>query len=162
MSAALLEKHKDYILINLPPVLDGNTCRQFDEQIAEIDDSHVIIHCGIQTFIPKDWLRVLLKIHLSLKTKGKSMKLIHANPVLTNHLKKEGVDAIFCISKDLKDALTQLGCVTKKSMDIEFVDPFLTATIHVLKVQANVEASAGKVSLKKALKNGINLEVIYA
>ncbi len=34
-------------------------------------------------------------------------------------------------------------------MDIEFVDQFITATIHVLKVQANVEASAGKIALKK-------------
>lgn len=149
-TAASLEKHKDYILINLPAVLDGNNCKLFDDQISEIHDSHVIINCGNQTFIPKDWLRALLKIHLNLKAEGKAMKLIHANAMLTNHLKKEGVDAIFGIGKDLKDALTQLGCLAKKSMDIEFVDPFLTATIHVLKVQASVEASAGKISLKKA------------
>lgn len=148
-NAAVVEKFKDYIVINLPPVLDGNNCKAFDEQILEIIDTHVIIHCGNQTFLPKDWIRSLLKIHLNLKASGKSMKLIHANPVLTNHLRKEGVDAILGISKDLKDALTQLGCGPKKTMDIEFVDPFLTATIHVLKVQATVEAKAGKIALKK-------------
>jgi chemotaxis protein CheX len=149
-TAALFEKHKDYFLINLPSVLDSQTCKTFDDQIAEFHDGHVIINCGNQTFIPKDWLRALLKIHLNLKSEGKSMKLIHANPMLTNHLKQEGVNAIFGIAKDLKDALLQLGCLTKKSMDIEFVDPFLTATIHVLKIQATVKASAGKISLKKA------------
>ncbi len=149
-TAALFEKHKDYTLINLPAVLDFQACKVFDEQVTQINDCHVIINCESHTSIPKDWLRALLKIHLNLKAGGKSMKLINANPMLTNHLKKEGVDAIFGISKDLRDALTQLGCVVKKTMDIEFVDPFLTATIHVLKVQASVEASAGKISLKKA------------
>ena len=148
-NTAVVEKFKDYIVISLPAVLDGNNCKVFEDQIQGISDGHVIINCGNQTFIPKDWLRALLKIHLNLKAGGKSMKLIHANPVLSNHLRKEGVDAIFGISKDLKDALTQLGCGPKKTMDIEFVDPFLTATIHVLKVQAAVEATAGKVGLKK-------------
>lgn len=34
-------------------------------------------------------------------------------------------------------------------IDINFVNPFLAATLHVLKVQAQVEATPGKVYLKK-------------
>lgn len=34
-------------------------------------------------------------------------------------------------------------------IDINFVNPFLAATLHVLKVQANIEATPGKVFLKK-------------
>lgn len=153
MSAAtfIKEKTKDYIVLNLPSELDSNSGKAFDDEIDGIKDCHVIVHCGIHTFIPKDWLRSLLKIHLNLKAEEKCLKLIHANPVLTNYLKREGVDSILGIAKDLKEALSQLGLTgPKKTMDIEFVDPFLTATIHVLKVQAQVEASAGKPSLKKA------------
>lgn len=150
MYAVKLEKHKDYSLLYLPNTLDAHTCRSFDEQIAEIPGSHVVVHCGNHTTIPKDWLRALMKVHLSLKAEGKALKLIHANPMLLNHLKREGVDAIFGIARDMNEAIQQLGCGKKKTMDIEFVDPFLTATVQVLKVQAGIEASAGKVGLKKA------------
>ena len=34
-------------------------------------------------------------------------------------------------------------------IDINFVNPFLAATLHVLKVQAQIEAAPGKVYLKK-------------
>lgn len=34
-------------------------------------------------------------------------------------------------------------------IDINFINPFLAATLHVLKVQASIEATPGKVYLKK-------------
>ncbi len=34
-------------------------------------------------------------------------------------------------------------------IDINFINPFLGATLHVLKVQANIEATPGKVYMKK-------------
>lgn len=155
MNTALpISRHKDYILLKLPLSMDAVTCKSFDESVGELSGGHVIINCGNHTFIPKDWLRLLLKIHLNAKAEGKLMKLVQVNPVLFNFLKREGVDSILSISKDLNDALSELGCGKKTTMDTEFIDPFLTAAIHVLRVQANVEARAGKLSLKK---NGDNI-----
>lgn len=39
--------------------------------------------------------------------------------------------------------------MTKKALDTDFVNPFLDATLHVLKVQASVTAEAQKISIKK-------------
>ncbi len=38
-------------------------------------------------------------------------------------------------------------------IDINFINPFLGATLHVLKVQANIEAAPGKVYMKKPADN---------
>lgn len=39
--------------------------------------------------------------------------------------------------------------MTKKALDTDFVNPFLDATLHVLKVQASVTAEAQKITIKK-------------
>ena len=77
------------------------------------------------------------------------MRLILVKPPLIAHFKKEGVDTSFKYSAGLREALVDLGLVTKKMLDTDFINPFLNATLNVLKIQAGVEAKAGKIFLKK-------------
>lgn len=149
-SAFVLDQHKDFASLKLPVNLDALTCREFDHRVDEINGTHLIVACGNQTFIPKDWLRLLLRTHLRLKAEGKGLKLIQVNAVLQNYLRKEGLDTILDVCKDFNEALIELGCGAKKTMDTEFINPFLTATIHVLQVQAGIESKSGKVSVKKS------------
>lgn len=149
-TAISIDRQKDYVTVKLPENLETAAYKEFELRIPELTGVHVIVSCVQHTFIPKDWLRLLLKIHLNLKPEGKSLKLVSVNNILLNYFKKEGVDAILGVCRDLPEALTELGCNHRKTMDTEFIDPFLTSAIHVLKVQASVDARAGKPALKKS------------
>jgi chemotaxis protein CheX len=147
-----VQKNEGYTVINFEGELDYNQCKVFDEEVDSISangDTHVLINCENITSLPKDWLRAFLRMHINLKKDNKFLKLIHVNLALMNYLKKEGIDTTFKIAKDLRDALNEVGLAPKRTLDTEFINPFLTATMHVLKVQATIEAKPGKVHMKK-------------
>ncbi len=152
-TAFIVEKNEGYTVVRLEGELDFTHCKIFEEAIDGISNNanaHVLINCESVGTIPKDWLRGILRINLNLKKDGKVLKLFHVNPALMNYFKKEGIDTTFKIAKDLRDALTDLGLAPKRTLDTEFINPFLTATIHVLKVQAETDAKPGPISVKKA------------
>lgn len=147
-----VEKHEGYTLIKFEGELDFNQCKLFEEEIDPIStnpDSHLLINCESLTSLPKDWLRAFLRMQINLKINNKFLKLIHVNIAMMNYLKKEGIDTTFKIAKDLRDALNEVGLAPKRTLDTEFINPFLTATMHVLKVQATTDAKPGKVHVKK-------------
>ncbi len=151
-TAFTVEKSEGYTVIKFEGVLDFTQCKVFEEAIDGISGSgnaHVLINCESVGIIPKDWLRGLLRISLNLKKDNKVMKLFHVSPALMNYFKKEGIDTTFKIAKDLRDAQTDLGLAPKRTLDTEFINPFLTATIHVLKVQAETDAKPGPIHVKK-------------
>lgn len=147
-----IEKFEGYSVIKLTGDLDFRTNKNFEEQIDGISNdasSHVIADCEHLVSLSKDWVRSLLRIQINLKANNKFLKLIHLSPAIQTHLKKEGMDGTFKISATLKDALEETR-PQKRTLDTEFINPFLTATMHVLKVQASVEVTAGQVYVKKA------------
>lgn len=145
-----ISMNEGYNLISLPLTLDYNNCKSFEEKIDEVSNAHVIVDCESIPSIPIDWLRALLRIQLNLKKDKRVMKFIGVNSLLMNNLKKEGIDTSLKFGKDLRDALTDLGLAQKRTLDTEFINPFLVATVHVLKVQAQTEAKAGPIHLKKS------------
>jgi len=148
-----VEKNEGYTIIKFDGELDYNQNKLFEEQIDAISsngDTHVLVNCESITSIPKDWLRSFLRMQINLKKDGKLFKLIYVSIALTNYLKKEGIDTTFKIAKDIRDALNEVGLSPKRTLDTEFINPFLNATIHVLKVQATTDAKPGKVHVKKS------------
>jgi hypothetical protein len=105
----------------------------------------VVANCDPLPELPKDWLRCLLKMHLKTKRDNKFLKLIHVNGMLQICLRREGIDTTFRIAQDLRDALHETGLAPKRTLDTEFINPFLIATVHVLKVQSQIEATPGQV-----------------
>jgi chemotaxis protein CheX len=141
-----------YTKLRLEGSLDFSQCKAFDEQIEPMLNSpinHLIVDCQLLMNFSKDWVRSLLRLQLAIKAAGKGMRLININQSISTYLKKEGIDSAFVTSKSLTAALLELGVMAKRTIDMEFVDPFLTATLHVLKVQASVESKAGKPFVKK-------------
>lgn len=146
------EMCEGYKKLRLEGTLDFAQGKAFDEEIEPMLTSahnHLIVDCQMLMSFSKDWVRSLLRLQMALKGSGKSMRLINVNQSVLSYLKKEGIDGAFQISKSLTAALIDLGIIAKRTMDTEFVDPFLTATLHVLKVQASVEAKSGKPFIKK-------------
>jgi len=152
-TAHLIDKHEGYTIVKFNQELDYNQSKKFEADIEGLiknDTNYIVVDCESVGTIPMDCLRTLLKLHLHLKKDNKFVRLYHVSPVLMTYLKKEGVDTTFKITKDIKDALAETGFSPKKGLDAEFVNPFLSATIHVLKVQAQVEAKSGPLHVKKS------------
>jgi len=110
---------------------------------------HVIVNCEHLTEVTKPWLRVLLLISSSLNKVNKEIRFILVSQKIKDFFKDEGVNKAFKISSNLRDALAEFGLVTKKQLDTDFINPFLSATMDVLKIQANTASKPGKIYLKK-------------
>lgn len=141
-----------YITVRLIGNCDVNNIGDFEKDLTSyISDPfpHLVVNCEHLTSISKDWIRVLLKMQVDLKQVNRGVRLILLNSALLQVLKREGVDTAFKQAPTLREALVQFGLVTKKMLDTDFINPFLTATLFVLKTQARVSAEPGKIFLKK-------------
>lgn len=141
-----------YITIRLSGVCDAFNVKPFQAAlIPYLKDPwpHVIFNCENVDTLSIDWARAFLTIQTNLKAQNKAMRLVQVNADTKKLFKENGLDLSFKIMTNLREALSDLGLVTKRMLDTEFVNPFLTATLHVLKVQAQIEANAGKIYLKK-------------
>lgn len=148
-----IEKHEGYTVVKLTGNLDYAHAKNFEGEIDGISNhanGHVIINCEHLASFSKDWIRIFLRLQINLKSYDKFLKLIHVHPALMTLFKKEGIDSTFKISTTLKDALDEAGTPPKRSLDTEFINPFLTATLHVLNVQAQITAKAGQIYKKKS------------
>ena len=48
-----------------------------------------------------------------------------------------------------RDALIEFGLLNKKSLDVDFINPFLGSVVRTLSVQTSTEATPGKLAIKK-------------
>jgi chemotaxis protein CheX len=141
-----------YTEIKLDTILDYANCKTFNDEIDTITElpNHVLVNCEQVVDFPKDWIRALLRIQNKVKQVNKNLKLIHVNQAVVTILKQEGIESTFQISKDAKAALEEFGLIVKRTLNMEFINPFLAATLHVLSVQAQTEAKPGQVYMRKA------------
>ncbi|WP_408095915.1 chemotaxis protein CheX [Peredibacter sp. HCB2-198] len=148
----LIEKEEGYTVVKLSGNLEFPHAKSFEGEIDGISnnaDGHIFLDCEHLTSFSKDWIRIFLRLQINLKSNEKSLKLIHVSPGLMTLLKKEGIDSTFKIASTLKDAMDESGAPPKRTLDTEFINPFLTATLHVLSVQAQITAKAGPIYKKK-------------
>lgn len=147
-----IQINQGYTVINLDSVLDYNNCKSFEQDMTTFtnESNHVLINCEQIVSFPKDWARAFSRLQQQLNKKNCHLKLINVNVATLGELKREGLDTYFKISKDANEALKEFGIVVKRTLDTNFINPFLNATIHVLKVQAQTEANPGQIYKKKA------------
>lgn len=147
-----IQSFDNYLLIKLKGSCDFSNIKGFYDEVMNLlqySRPHVVIDCEDLLSISKDWVRELLRLHLFLKSNERMLRFIQASPALKASFKTLGVDDAFKTRGSLKEALIDFGLAAKLTLDTEFINPFLDSTINVLKVQAGVEANAGKIYLKK-------------
>jgi chemotaxis protein CheX len=146
----IIEKFEGYVVVKLDKKIETLNTKDIDSQMTSLSSQHfVIVDCDSLTLIPREWLRTLLKVHLNTKKDNKFLKLINVNSFLLSYLKKEGLDTTFRMAKDLKEAMNETGLMPKRTLDTEFINPFLSATVNTLKVQAQIQTEPGQVYVKK-------------
>lgn len=145
-----IEKFDGYVVVKLNKKIETLSVKDLDAQISAVSSQKfVIVDCDSVGIIPREWLRTLLRVHLNAKKENKFLKLISVSSSLLSYLKKEGLDTTFRFAKDLKEAMNETGLLPKRTLDTDFINPFLAATINTLKVQAQIKTEAGQVYVKK-------------
>lgn len=144
---------KDFVTLNLRGDLDNLNHNGFDLALKtpfENADKHLVINCEHMTSITSKWFKSFNDLQIYLKPSNKKVVLVMVTPMLKSHLKAQGMDSAFRMFPSLREAMTELGLVKQQKFDTEFINPFLTATMHVLNVQANIKVMPGKIQLKQA------------
>lgn len=148
-----MTKHTNYFLLKLSGNLKDATAEDYLKQnFPEMIESgfDVIVNCTNITNISRGWLRALSATEKQVRENKKGLRLIRVPNSIQLTILNEGLSRILKSSNDLRDALLSLGLVTKLSLDVGFINPFLSATLNVLKVLVAVEARAGSIFMKKS------------
>jgi chemotaxis protein CheX len=144
-------KGDGYTTLRLIGSLEHEHLAPYEKEIPEhLSDPcpHFVVNCEHLSGLSKGWIRALLKLKGDLKKYNKEIRLILVKNNLAEILHNEGIDTAFKYAPGLREALVDLGLVTKKMLDTDFINPFLNATLNVLKVQAGVDAKPGKIFVK--------------
>ncbi len=140
-----------YLTLRLIGPCETNDLGSFEEEIQKLLSDpfpHVIVNCENIAFLGNDWQRVLLRIQQDLKKRNRFVRFLNVKNPLRVFLIQRGLNLAFVEAKSLHSALLDFGLVSKRKLDTDFINPFLSATIHVLKIQASIDARPGKMYLK--------------
>lgn len=147
-----MTKHTNYTLVKLSGDLKDASADSFSKEILpEILKTgfDVIINCSSVTNLSRGWLRALTATEKQVRESKKGLRLVRVSTAVQAIFLSQGLSRIFKPSNDLRDALLSLGLVSKAALDVGFINPFLSATIDVLKVLVGTEARAGAIFMKK-------------
>ncbi|MBY0515776.1 MAG: chemotaxis protein CheX [Bacteriovoracaceae bacterium] len=145
-----------FLTLQLFGVLHNDNLKGYEDVFSQYttQQAHIAINLEHAVSVSMGWWRWLLKVQTDLKALQKKMCLILVKPQMRNELKKEGLDTAFTICANIRDAQTEFGLIKNKMLDTDFINPFLDATLHVLKVQSQVDAVAGKIFIKNPATKG--------
>ncbi len=149
----LIEKRPTYHSMKLCGPMSVESVRDLEKEIQQLTTAPIlplIVNCEGITDLSPAWLRLLARVAKELRSCNSVLKLAHVSPLLQEVLVTEGLSSSLRSSPTVHQALLELGLATPRQMDVNFINPFLIATAHVLQVQASTQALAGKPVLKTA------------
>jgi len=120
----------------------------FDKEQKESGLKLLIVQCVDCGYISGNFLRELLAVYKTLKSVNGQMRLVGANESIQGFLKTNGVDRVLINKVSLRGALADFGLIKLKDIDVNFINPFLNATVKVFKIQCFIELKAQKPFLK--------------
>lgn len=140
----------NYFIVKLDGELSLASLPAFEDEQPKLLNMCVIFNCESLSGLDRQWIRSLVNFEVFLRKHNLGIRLINVSTQVKKHLQAEGVDNLLKVSANLHSALIELGIVTNKVIDTDFINPFLLATLKVLDVQAKTKATAGKIFLRKA------------
>lgn len=151
-----LKRLEGYNMFTLHSHANASGAKLFELDIDEVlgqeeEVSHFVVDLSEHESINQAWVRALLLLVRDVKKSSFDIRFIGVNTQLRRQMKSLGVDTAFKSVPSLSIALKELGVkVVDQKVDTAFVNPFLNATIQVLKIQAQVEAKSNRVFLKES------------
>jgi chemotaxis protein CheX len=144
----------DYLLVKLSGECTGDEkpslTEVFQKGVAESRLKLAIIQCGDCGKIAPNFIRELVAVYREVKSKNGQMRLVGANDSIQEVIRANGVDRVLVNKMSLRGALVDFGLVKTKDIDVNFINPFLTSTVKVFKIQCFMELKAQKPFIKSA------------
>ena len=110
---------------------------------------HVIDFTGVLDFREKAY-RPFIQFNQVLKSVGKRLFVINLSQKLLAQFKQGGLAASFVVAQNLADAVNKAKPAgAKPGLDVEFINPFVTATQTVLGTQCNIKLNPSRPYIKK-------------
>ncbi len=140
--------HALYRLKGVPAEAEAG---EFETEMTKLmaNAVHVVIDCEGLRDLPQSWIRAILKAQRDLRGFEKTLKLASVPDHVMGIIRTAGLETSLKMAPTVKDALKDLAPPAPKKLDVNFINPFLDATISVLEVQTQTKAKAGTPHLKK-------------
>lgn len=140
-----------YIAIKLDGELTAEGAVLFQNDFEQFikPTHHLIIQCENCSGMVPQWVRVLMAMAMELKKINRQVRVVQATPKVMQFFKDQGVDKALKCLKSLREAQVELGLATKKAIDTDFINPFLSGTMKVLEIQCKTKSIPGKIYVKK-------------
>lgn len=144
-----LVKSDGYNTLKLSGAFDDDYAKQFESDglprlLAEAP-ANWVVNCAGLSEIGNHFAKSLIKLQREMKSHNKQLRMILTNEKVKSFLFQNGLNSALVISPSLREAMVEFGLATKKAIDVNFINPFLTGTIMALKIQASINATPGKI-----------------
>lgn len=148
----IVTKYSNYIYLILNNDPNEKMAEDYLKETLPVIENYgldLVVNCDRLTKLNQSWVQAIIATEKALAKNKKRIRLILVRDEIKAMINEKGLSRILPVKANVRDALLSLDLVSNKSLDVGFVNPFLEATLRVLKIQALIEASAGKIYIKK-------------
>lgn len=120
------------------------------KMVQETSLKFVLVQCSECQAITNVITRELAAIFKIVRSFNGGLRLVAANKNILEFIKGQGLDRLLVNKLSLRGALVDFGLAKERDFDVNFINPFLSSTKKVLKVQCFMEITPEKPYIKKA------------
>ena len=162
MSEYSIEQIENMVKIGCPRMLDIAAAAEFSRQCKSWmmkPAEHFVLDFSSVLEISRDFYRAIIHFKTSLRKDGKLIYAINLSPALLKQITRDGVEQAFNPVKSI-DTLAgedSQGEGKAASLDVEFLNPFLSAIRKTLEIQCNTKVKLLKPRLKRAPEPDVDI-----
>jgi len=143
---------ENHLCLTLSGDLQVDSLGSFEKEAANRAKApaYILVDCQALVEISMAWLRTLVILQKTLQQGGKALRLYQVKPSVASFIQAQGLENALPIRGNLREAMVDLGLAAKVSLDVNFINPFLDATMKVLEVQTQTLCRPGSLTRKVA------------
>ncbi|MGZ3785359.1 MAG: chemotaxis protein CheX [Bdellovibrio sp.] len=144
----------DYLIINLSGDCLGDEKPSLTETYQQVATQNPVKYILFQTancnHMSSSFMREIALIYKALKSVNGGLRLVGTSEKVKSLIVAQGLDMILVTKLSLRGALVDFGLAKEKQLDVNFINPFLSATQRVFKIQCFLDVTPGKPFIKKS------------
>lgn len=155
MSLFSVSRSEQYEQIECPPNLDATAAEAFIDATKDWTTGSIyVLNFKDTTEIHRDFYRAIIQFQAALKKANKHLFSIGLSQTLIKQLKADGVESALHPVKSITEALKAVAGRSLETINVDIVNPFITATQKTLEIQCQTKATPGKPALKSGELEG--------
>ncbi len=146
---ALLKKNKvdDILLFGCMKDVDLGAVSELASETEKEDSfTKVVLDMNELYEVTPSAIRNLSLFALDLRKKNKVFYLLHSPKAFVRMMANKGLEKLFNAIDDLSEIRKEVK--KRKNIDVNFLNPFIEATVNTLRIQCSFESQSGKPEVK--------------